>query len=82
VVSEIRKQLQPDKSKEYKAAILSLISKLEDIQKAYNEGDIEKCNDLIDIGETILASFNVEDDNTKFLQSQFSKWTKTLSNNH
>ncbi len=82
VVSEIRKQLQPDKSKEYKAAILSLISKLEDIQKAYNEGDIEKCNDLIDIGETILASFNVEDDNTKFLQSQFSKWTKTLLNNH
>jgi hypothetical protein len=81
VVSEVRKQLQPDKSKEYKATILSLISKLEDIQKAYNEGDVEKCNELIDIGETILASFNVEDDNTKFLQSQFSKWTKTLSNN-
>ena len=82
VVSEIRKQLQPDKSKEYRSTILSLISKVEEIQKAYNAGDIDKCKDLIDIGETILASFNVDDDNTKFLQSLFDKWTYTLSNDN
>lgn len=65
---------------EYNATILSLTSKLKEIQKAYDRGDIKECENLIDIGECILASLNVDDDNTKFLQSQFDKWTNTLSN--
>ncbi len=64
--------------KEYKSTILSLISKLEDIQKAYDEGNVEECENLLDIGFSVLASFDVDDEKTQLLQSQFEKWAKII----
>lgn len=81
VVSEIKKQLQPDNDKEYKSTILSLISRIEDIKKAYDDGEIDKCKNLIDVGESIIASLNVDDENAQLIQSQLERWNKIISDN-
>ena len=87
VVAEVKSQLKSlEKSEsideaEYKAIMLSLINKLEAIQKAYNEGNIEICEDQIDIGLSVLASLNVDDKNTRLIKNRFDKWSELLSSN-
>ena len=86
-MAEVKSQLKSlEKSEsideaEYKAIMLSLINKLETIQKAYNEGNIEICEDQIDIGLSVLASLNVDDKNTRFIKNRFDKWSELLSSN-
>jgi hypothetical protein len=85
VVAEVKSQLQSMEKDEgineaeYKVTILSLINKLEDIKKAYEEGDYETCENHIDIGLSILASLNIDDKNTRLIKSQFDKWSDALS---
>ena len=85
VVAEVKSQLQSMEKDEgineaeYKVTILSLINKLEDIKKAYEEGDYETCENHIDIGLSILASLNIDDKNTRLIKSQFDKWSDSLS---
>jgi hypothetical protein len=85
VVAEVKSQLQSMEKDEgineaeYKVTILSLINKLEDIKKAYEEGDYETCENHIDIGLSILASLNIDDENTRLIKSQFDKWSDALS---
>ena len=84
VVSEVKANLQSlEKSdgtneSEYKATILQLINKLEAIKKAYDEGDYDSCENLIDVGQSILASLNVDDKNTRLIQSQLNKWAEVF----
>ena len=84
VVSEVKANLQSlEKSdgtneSEYKATILQLINKLEAIKKAYDEGDYDSCENLIDVGQSILASLNVDDKNTRLIQSQLNKWSEVF----
>ena len=84
VVSEVKANLQSlEKSdgtneSEYKATVLQLINKLEAIKKAYDEGDYDSCENLIDVGQSILASLNVDDKNTRLIQSQLNKWAEVF----
>ena len=85
VISEVRTNLKSKETQntiseaEYKATILSLINKLEAIKKAYDEGDYDACEDYLDVGQSILASLNIDDKNTSLIKTQFDKWSDILS---
>lgn len=57
---------------------ISLIDKLERIKKAYDEGDIVQCENIIDVGMAVLASIDEEDEDVKLLQSEFKQWEKII----
>ena len=64
---------------EYKATLFSLIENLESIKQSYESNDFDRCAELIEIGDAILADFQVEDDNTRLIRAHFDDWRTRLS---
>ena len=64
---------------EYKQAILYLIEKLEELNKVYNDGDIDECLDILDI-----IAFGLDelkgDEKTEIIKAQYNKWCDILNN--
>ena len=85
IVAEVKSNLLTLEKKEinneheYKETILLLINKLEAIKKAFDEGDYDLCENLIDIGQSILASLNIDNNDTQLILSEFNKWERILS---
>lgn len=65
--------------KEYKAAILSLIERLEIIRKAFLNQDYDKCETEIEIAYYLLDELNVNDDNTLLIKQQLDQWNERLN---
>ena len=66
------------RSKEYVSTILLLINKLEQIQKAYGEGDYDNCESLVEIVSFILDDLDPRDENVKTVTDQLDKWKQRL----
>ena len=63
---------------EYKTTILSLIDKIEMIQKSYNEGDYDTCETALEIAYYMLDELQVSDENTQLIKQQLEKWTERI----
>lgn len=74
---KVREEVAPDKSykasKFYKKGILELIERIVKAKSAYESGDIDECEDLIDISYVILDDLGVEDDNTKMIKQNLDQ---------
>lgn len=64
---------------EYKATLISLIENLESLKVAYESNDYDRCAELIEISDAILADFQIEDDNTRMIRAHFDDWRTRLS---
>lgn len=67
-------------SLEYKSTILSLIERLESIQKSFNDGDYDACETAVEIGYFMLDELVVEDKNTNIIKQQLDQWDERLRN--
>lgn len=65
---------------EYKAAILSLIERLEIIQEAFDDGDYDSCETALEIAYYMFDELPVNDDNTMLIKQQLDQWNEHLSN--
>ena len=65
---------------EYKAAILSLIERLEIIQKAFDDGYYDSCETALEIAYYMFDELPVNDDNTMLIKQQLDQWNERLSN--
>ena len=65
---------------EYKAAILSMIERLETIQESFNVGDYDTCETEIEIVYYMLDELQVEDNNTTIIEQQLAQWAERLKN--
>lgn len=66
------------KTEDYKKNILSLICRIEAIQKAYNEEDYDICETLVEVGYMILEDLGIDDENIAIIKSQLDKWSDKL----
>ena len=64
--------------KEYKTAILSIIERIEMIQKSYNDGDYDNCETALEVAYYMLDDLLVNDENTKLLKQQLDHWADKL----
>lgn len=62
---------------EYKQAILYLIEKLEELNKVYNDGDIDECLNILEIIAFGLNELR-EDEKTTIIKAQYEKWRSIL----
>ena len=63
---------------EYKAALLSLIERLELIQEAFNKDDYDSCETSIEIAYYMLDEIEVNDNNTSLIKQQLDLWAERL----
>lgn len=66
--------------KEYKTAILSLIERLEMIQKSFNDGDYDACETAVEIAYYMLDEIHANDDNTTLIKKQLDQWSEHINN--
>ena len=65
---------------EYKKAILSLIERLEIIQKSYKDGDYDTSETTLEIAYYMLDELQVNDENTLLIQRQLDQWNERIRN--
>ena len=65
-------------NEEYRFALLYLIEKLEELNRAYEDGDINECMDILEIIAFGLDELN-EDDDTVIIKAQYDKWCDILN---
>ena len=66
------------KTQEYRSTILELIHNIEQIEDYYSHGDLDRCEDLIDISNTILELLNVQNEDTRQIRLHLKKWQSQL----
>ncbi len=66
-------------SSAYKAQILSIIDRIEKIQFAFMENDIDKCESHLEIAYFMLDELK-NDENKRVLQTQLDIWSNKLQN--
>ena len=79
ITTDNKKALQYFNEKEYKSAILSLIERLEIIQKTFNDGDYDTCETALEIAYYMLDEIQVNDDNTTLIKRQLDQWTERIN---
>lgn len=62
----------------YKSTMLSIIEKIEKIEKAYNEGDFDSCESYLEIADYLFNELNTDDDNTRLLSKQLRFWSNRI----
>ena len=80
ITTDNKKALQYFNEKEYKSAILSLIERLEIIQKTFNDGDYDTCETALEIAYYMLDEIQANDDNTTLIKRQLDQWTERINN--
>ena len=68
-----------DKS-EYKKSVLAILERIEQAKKAFENGDVDKSRDQLEIAEYLLQELAVEDENTTLLKNQLEIWKTRISN--
>lgn len=66
---------------EYKSTILSLIERLENIQKSFNEGDYDTCETMLEIAYFMLDELQTNDSNTDIVKNQLNQWAERIKKN-
>jgi hypothetical protein len=64
---------------EYKTAILSVIERIEKVKQAFEQNDLDTCENELEIAEFLMDDFNFEDDNTKLLRGQIELWKNKIA---
>jgi hypothetical protein len=70
---------RPPRGEEYKAAILSVIERIEKVKQAFEQNDVDSCESELEIAEFLMDDFSFEDDNTKLLRSQIEMWKEKIA---
>ena len=79
ITTDNKKAPQYFNKKEYKSAILSLIERLEIIQKTFNDGDYDTCETALEIAYYMLDEIQANDDNTTLIKRQLDQWTERIN---
>ena len=79
ITTDNKKAQQYFNKKEYKSAILSLIERLEIIQKTFNDGDYDTCETALEIAYYMLDEIQANDDNTTLIKRQLDQWTERIN---
>ena len=79
ITTDNKKAQQYFNKKEYKSAILSLIERLEIIQKTFNDGDYDTCETALEIAYYMLDEILANDDNTTLIKRQLDQWTERIN---
>jgi hypothetical protein len=69
----------PQREADYKASILSVIERIEKVKQAFEQNDLDTCENELEIAEFLMDDFSFEDDNTKLLRSQIEMWKKKIA---
>ena len=69
----------PQSEADYKASILSVIERIEKVKQAFEQNDLDTCENELEIAEFLMDDFSFEDDNTKLLRSQIEMWKKKIA---
>lgn len=64
--------------KTYREIILSLIERIEKINKNFENGDYEECETLLEICYYMLDELQVEDENTAIINEQLNHWEEKI----
>ena len=70
---------KPPRGEYYKASILSVIERIEKVKQAFEQNDLDTCENELEIAEFLMDDFSFEDDNTKLLRSQIEMWKKKIA---
>ena len=68
----------PPIDEEYKTSILSVIERIEKVKHAFEQNDLDTCENELEIAEFLMDDFSFKDDNTKLLRSQIEMWKKKI----
>lgn len=79
ITTDNEKTPQYFNEKEYKTAILSLIERLEIIQKSFNDGDYDACETAVEIAYYMLDEIQANDDNTTLIKRQLDQWSERIN---
>ena len=79
ITTDNEKTPQYFNEKGYKTAILSLIERLELIQKTFNDGDYDTCETALEIAYYMLYELQVHDNNTMLLKKQLDQWAERIN---
>ena len=63
----------------YKSAILNVIERIEKVKQAFEQNDMDTCENELEIAEFLMDDFSFEDDNTKLLRSQIDMWKEKIA---
>ena len=64
---------------DYKATILSMIERIEKVKQAFEQNDLDTCENELEIAEFLMDDFTIEDDNTKLLRGQIEMWKRKIA---
>ena len=64
----------------YKTTILSLIEKIEMIQKSFSDADYDSCKSVLEIAYHMLDELHMNDDNTTLIKCHLDKWSEQINN--
>ena len=84
IIADPQTKKVPDKTqifvdkKEYRNTLLSIIDRLETIQKACEEGDIDLCETELEICDYLLDDLHISDDNTELIKQRLAGWSELL----
>jgi len=70
----------PQREADYKAAILSVIERIEKVKNAFERNDWDTCENELEIAEFLVGEFVVEDDNVRLLCNQIEVWKEMIVN--
>ena len=64
----------------YKTTILSLIERIEMIQKSFSAADYDSCETSLEIAYYMLDELHINDDNTALIKQQLDQWSEKIGN--
>jgi len=77
--NKAKSENKPQRDEEYKSVILSVIERIEKVKKAFEQNDLDTCENELEIAEFLMDGFTIEDDNTKLLRSQIEMWKRKIA---
>lgn len=74
-----KSEKKPQRGEDYKAAILSVIERIEKVNQAFEQNDLDTCENELEIAAFLMDDFTIEDDNTKLLRGQIEMWKRKIA---
>lgn len=79
VLNKAKSNKKTQIGEEYKTAILSVIERIEKVKQAFEQNDLDTCENELEIAEFLMDDFTFEDDNTKLLRGQIELWKNRIA---
>ena len=77
--NNVKSEKKPQRGEEYKTAILSVIERIEKVKRAFEQNDLDTCENELEIAEFLMDDFTFEDDNIKLLRGQIEMWERKIA---